>query len=145
MVVFDEEMVQILTWNIRDLISDAKKRSIQDVLCQYCCEMVLIQKTKLEVSSFLVCKIWFLNCLLEKHVNVRTMELEWSCISREIVAGNMMDKLRVMKQFLRVWNKDVFGSVDERIEATSMLHEECNTQVGCGEGLDACNKDGCKF
>ncbi|KAK8553174.1 hypothetical protein V6N13_089388 [Hibiscus sabdariffa] len=125
---------------------------MQDVLCQYRCKMMLIQKTKLEVSSFLVRKIWyldsfdfafhhhtvimvdywgsrlfrFLNCLLEKRAYVRTMELEWSCISHEIVVVNVIDQLRLMKQLLRVWNKDVFGSVDERIEATWMLCKECN-------------------
>ncbi|KAK8979170.1 hypothetical protein V6N11_009380 [Hibiscus sabdariffa] len=68
----------------------------------------------------------FLNCLLEKRAYVRTMELEWSCISHEIVVVNVIDQLRLMKQLLRVWNKDVFGSVDERIEATWMLCKECN-------------------
>ncbi|KAK8650232.1 hypothetical protein V6N13_139878 [Hibiscus sabdariffa] len=64
----------------------------------------------------------FLNCWLEKRGHVKLMELEWHRISDEVVSSlSSIEKLRVLKGFLKLWNRESFGSVDLQIEVITDL------------------------
>ncbi|KAK8632527.1 hypothetical protein V6N13_072918 [Hibiscus sabdariffa] len=64
----------------------------------------------------------FLNCWLEKKGHVKFMELKYRRISEEAVSPlSILEKLRPLKGFLKVWNCESFGSVDLQIEVTTDL------------------------
>ncbi|KAK8639912.1 hypothetical protein V6N13_138278 [Hibiscus sabdariffa] len=62
----------------------------------------------------------FLNCWLERHGHVRIMEAEWCQITDSAPSPlSFVEKLRSLKVFLKVWNRESFGSVDLQIETTA--------------------------
>ncbi|KAK8644373.1 hypothetical protein V6N13_123682 [Hibiscus sabdariffa] len=64
----------------------------------------------------------FLNCWLEKRGHVKIIEKEWFRFGEDSdSAFSILDKLRLMKAFLKVWNSESFCSVDLQIEATTEL------------------------
>ncbi|KAK8697697.1 hypothetical protein V6N13_113836 [Hibiscus sabdariffa] len=64
----------------------------------------------------------FLNCWLEKPSHVQLMGKEWDRISSMVMSSILiMDKLRSLKSFLKVWNRESFGSVDLQIEVSTEL------------------------
>ncbi|KAK8685347.1 hypothetical protein V6N13_041350 [Hibiscus sabdariffa] len=64
----------------------------------------------------------FLNCWLEIRGHVRTMEAEWNRITNSASTPlSFVDKLRSLKAFLKVWNRESFGSVYLQIETTTEL------------------------
>ncbi|KAL4369087.1 hypothetical protein GQ457_05G024400 [Hibiscus cannabinus] len=73
----------------------------------------------------------FLNCWIEKKGHVRLMESEWRRIGE--AAGspvNILEKLRRLKSFLKVWNRESFGSVDLQIEVTTDLLNDLDERIG---------------
>ncbi|KAK8690845.1 hypothetical protein V6N13_074371 [Hibiscus sabdariffa] len=59
----------------------------------------------------------FLNCWLEKRGHVKLMEKEWCRIGEESDSVlSILDKLHLLKAFLKVWNRKSFGSVDLQIK-----------------------------
>ncbi|KAK8704033.1 hypothetical protein V6N13_047668 [Hibiscus sabdariffa] len=64
----------------------------------------------------------FLNCWLEKPSHVKLMGEEWGRITGVVQSPmSIMDKLRLLKSFLKVWNREPFGSVDLQIEVSTKL------------------------
>ncbi|KAL4378674.1 hypothetical protein GQ457_02G029430 [Hibiscus cannabinus] len=73
----------------------------------------------------------FLNYWLEKKGHVRLMESKWRRIGE--AAGspvNILEKLRRLKSFLKVWNRESFGSVDLQIEVTTDLLNDLDERIG---------------
>ncbi|KAK8605137.1 hypothetical protein V6N13_082591 [Hibiscus sabdariffa] len=55
----------------------------------------------------------FLKCWLEKRGHVKLMESEWRRISVDVSSPvSILEKLRRLKAFLKVWNRESFGGVD---------------------------------
>ncbi|KAK8652030.1 hypothetical protein V6N13_141600 [Hibiscus sabdariffa] len=76
----------------------------------------------------------FLNCWLEKMGHVQLIESEWRRISSEASSPlPIPEKLRRLKGFLKVWNRESFGSMDLQIEFTTEL---LNDLEGRDEGTD---------
>ncbi|KAK8677347.1 hypothetical protein V6N13_142891 [Hibiscus sabdariffa] len=72
----------------------------------------------------------FLNCWLEKRGHVKLMESEWRRISEEVsMPVSILEKLRRLKGFLKVWNRESFGSVDLQIEVTTDLLNDLEGRV----------------
>ncbi|KAL4326071.1 hypothetical protein GQ457_11G031760 [Hibiscus cannabinus] len=73
----------------------------------------------------------FLNCWLEKKGHVRLMESEWRRIGEAACSPvNILEKLRRLKSFLKVWNRESFGSVDLQIEVTTDLLNDLDERIG---------------
>ncbi|KAK8576427.1 hypothetical protein V6N13_032349 [Hibiscus sabdariffa] len=53
--------------------------------------------------------------------HVRAMELEWKCRLSGVVLVSFVNKLHALKVYLKVWNRETFGSVDLQIEVVSGL------------------------
>ncbi|KAK8689596.1 hypothetical protein V6N13_088310 [Hibiscus sabdariffa] len=63
-----------------------------------------------------------LNCWLEKMGHVKLMELEWHWSSEEAsMPLSILEKLRRLKGFLNMWNREYFDTVDLQIEVTTNL------------------------
>ncbi|KAK8689590.1 hypothetical protein V6N13_088304 [Hibiscus sabdariffa] len=63
-----------------------------------------------------------LNCWLEKMGHVKLMELEWRWSSEEAsMPLSILEKLRRLKGFLNMWNREYFDTVDLQIEVTMNL------------------------
>ncbi|KAK8652759.1 hypothetical protein V6N13_126784 [Hibiscus sabdariffa] len=74
---------------------------------------------------------WFLNCWLEKKGHVQLMESKWRRIGEEAsMPVTILEKLRRLKSFLKVWNRESFGSVDLQIEVTTDLLIDLDERVG---------------
>ncbi|KAK8554170.1 hypothetical protein V6N12_031142 [Hibiscus sabdariffa] len=59
---------------------------------------------------------------LEKMGHVKLMESKWRQISEEASSPlSILEKMRLLKGFLKVWNTESFGSVDLQIEVTTEL------------------------
>ncbi|KAK8474526.1 hypothetical protein V6N11_069023 [Hibiscus sabdariffa] len=64
----------------------------------------------------------FANDDLEKMGHVKLMESKWRQISEEASSPlSILEKMRLLKGFLKVWNTESFGSVDLQIEVTTEL------------------------
>ncbi|GMI72221.1 hypothetical protein HRI_000891400 [Hibiscus trionum] len=78
----------------------------------------------------------FLNCWLEKKVYVQDMAQEWEKLMRRKTNGQqltLLEKLDGLCRFLRNWNRNSFGSVEQKIESTSLLIDEMDGKMGCKE------------
>ncbi|KAK8701323.1 hypothetical protein V6N13_019711 [Hibiscus sabdariffa] len=74
----------------------------------------------------------FLNYWLEKMRHVKLMKTEWRRIGEVSDATlSILDKLRLLKAFLKVWNQKLFGSVDLQIEATTDLLNDLEERDEC--------------
>ncbi|KAK9001299.1 hypothetical protein V6N11_083086 [Hibiscus sabdariffa] len=66
--------------------------------------------------------------------HVKLMELEWHRISEEASSPlSTLEKLRLLNGFLKVWNRESFGSVNLQIEVTTDL---LNDLEGRDEGVE---------
>ncbi|KAK8653099.1 hypothetical protein V6N13_127114 [Hibiscus sabdariffa] len=73
----------------------------------------------------------FLNCWLEKKGHVQLMESEWRRIDEKAsMPVTILEKLQRLKSFLKVWNRESFGSVDLQIEVTTDLLNDLDERVG---------------
>ncbi|KAK8579722.1 hypothetical protein V6N12_070032 [Hibiscus sabdariffa] len=62
--------------------------------------------------------------------HVKLMESEWRRISEEVsMPVSILEKLRRLKGFLKVWNRESFGSVDLQIEVTTDLLNDLEGRV----------------
>ncbi|KAK8685475.1 hypothetical protein V6N13_041476 [Hibiscus sabdariffa] len=72
----------------------------------------------------------FLDFWLEKKGYGKLMELEWRRISEASDSSfSILDKLRLLKAFLKVWNRESFGTFDLQIEATIDLLNDLDEGV----------------
>ncbi|KAK8682807.1 hypothetical protein V6N13_055180 [Hibiscus sabdariffa] len=72
----------------------------------------------------------FLNCWLEKRGHVKLMESEWHRISEEASTSlSILEKLRRLKGFLKVWTRESFGSVDLQIEGNLWKLLKCRSSI----------------
>ncbi|KAK8521814.1 hypothetical protein V6N12_066397 [Hibiscus sabdariffa] len=59
------------------------------------------------------------------------MESEWRMISEKVVSPlSIIEKLLLLKVFLKVWNRESYGSVDLQIEVTTDLLNHLEEQDG---------------
>ncbi|KAK8525322.1 hypothetical protein V6N12_014017 [Hibiscus sabdariffa] len=63
--------------------------------------------------------------------HVQLMESEWCRIGEEAsMPVTILEKLRQLKSFLKVWNRESFRSVDLQIEVTTDLLNDLDERVG---------------
>ncbi|KAK8583180.1 hypothetical protein V6N13_021892 [Hibiscus sabdariffa] len=63
--------------------------------------------------------------------HVKLMESEWRMISEKVVSPlSIIEKLLLLKVFLKVWNRESYGSVDLQIEVTTDLLNHLEEQDG---------------
>ncbi|KAK8513097.1 hypothetical protein V6N12_037589 [Hibiscus sabdariffa] len=62
------------------------------------------------------------------------MELEWKCRLSGVVLVSFVNKLHALKVYLKVWNRETFGSVDLQIEVVSGLLNALDER-GMAEGM----------
>ncbi|KAK8612897.1 hypothetical protein V6N13_093001 [Hibiscus sabdariffa] len=70
----------------------------------------------------------------QKHV--RDMELEWAKISMDEGEQPISTKLKVMKCFLKRWNKDIFRNMDQHIDEVTRKLDELDVQKAIDGILD---------
>ncbi|KAK8573835.1 hypothetical protein V6N13_096766 [Hibiscus sabdariffa] len=80
----------------------------------------------------------FLNCWLEIRGHVKLMETKWCQMSAEAVSLlPILEKLGQLKGFLKVWNRESFGSVDLQIVVnTELLNDLEGRDDGGAEMLE---------
>ncbi|KAK8613482.1 hypothetical protein V6N13_101244 [Hibiscus sabdariffa] len=86
------------------------------------------------LDHFLVSLAWVEQFRGLEQGHVKLMELEWHRISEEASSPlSTLEKLRLLNGFLKVWNRESFGSVNLQIEVTTDL---LNDLEGRDEGVE---------
>ncbi|KAK8698032.1 hypothetical protein V6N13_114164 [Hibiscus sabdariffa] len=78
----------------------------------------------------------FINAWVDNPRDVQRMGIECGKLSESFATGDGFSKFRAMRQFLRVWNANEFGSINDQIESYELLLDGLDDRVAQGEVVD---------